>query len=83
MTDLSEGDFAAANAAALVHDTDMVPTPGRVTVASRRRLKVLAAQMDTTAGRLTDVAFRRGLDILEAEQREREAAEEAAEEKAE
>jgi len=83
MTEISESEVAAANEATLVHDNEMVPLPGRVTVATRRRFKVLVAQMDTTMGRLTDVVFERGLAIMEAEQRAKEASEEAAEEKAE
>jgi hypothetical protein len=64
-------------------DSEMVPLPGRVTIGTRRRMRVLAAQSDTTMGRLTEVVFQRGLDILENEQRQREAVEAILEEKAE
>jgi hypothetical protein len=62
---------------------DLVPMYAYVTKKTRKRARVLAAQSETTMRKLTDNAFMRGFELLEAEQREKEAAEEAVEEKAE
>lgn len=53
----------------------LVPVTAHVPESTRKRVRVLAAQMDVTRTKLAELAFNRGLDILEQEQKELEEAE--------